>query len=102
MLLLFVKMELNCNVTNAFLLLSLVRMDLRLDFKLPFYLKPNSRHCIAIQRSCRENIYLNTGKEKKKQRIDSIRIPRQSWDEYAFIMNARLMRGTSRQEEKQI
>ena len=66
MLLLFVKMELNCNVTNAFLLLSLVRMDLRLDFKLPFYLKPKSRHCIAIQRSCRENIHLNTGKEKKK------------------------------------
>ena len=35
-------------------------------------------------------------------RIDSIRIPRQSWDEYALIMNARLMRGTSRQEDKQI
>ena len=31
--------------------------------------------------------------------IDSIRIPRQSWDEYALIMNARLMRGTSRQED---
>ena len=34
--------------------------------------------------------------------IDSIRIPRQSWDEYVLIMNARLMRGTSRQEDKQI
>ena len=32
-------------------------------------------------------------------RIDSIRIPRQSWDEYALIMNASLMRGTSRQED---
>ena len=34
--------------------------------------------------------------------IDSIRILRQSWDELALIMNARLMRGPSRQEDKQI
>ena len=38
---------------------------------------------------CVENVFL----------IDSIRIPRQSWDEYALIMNARLMRGTCRQED---
>ena len=34
--------------------------------------------------------------------IDRIRILRQSWDEWALIMNARLMRGPSRQEDKQI
>ena len=34
--------------------------------------------------------------------IGSIRILRQSWDEKALILNARLMRGTSRQEDKQI
>ena len=35
-------------------------------------------------------------------RIDRIGILRQSWDEWALIMNARLMRGPSRQEDKQI
>ena len=34
--------------------------------------------------------------------IDRIRILRQSLDEWALIMNARLMRGPSRQEDKQI
>ena len=33
--------------------------------------------------------------------IDRIRILRQSWDEWAFIMNARLMRGPSRQEDRE-
>ena len=39
---------------------------------------------------------------KSNSRIDSIRTPRQTWDEYALIMNARLIRGTSRQEAKQV
>ena len=34
--------------------------------------------------------------------IDRIRILRQFWDEWALIMNARLMRGPSRQEDEQI
>ena len=33
---------------------------------------------------------------------DRIRILRQFWDEWALIMNARLMRGPSRQEDEQI
>ena len=42
------------------------------------------------------------GTEPHTHGIDSIRILRQSWDELALIMNARLMRGPSRQEDKQI
>ena len=70
-----VKTELNCNVTNAFLLLSLVRIYFSLDFKTNVYVKPKSRYCIAKRRSCRQNIYLNTDNfsfHVKKKRIEKV------------------------------
>ena len=45
---------------------------------------------------------LGTKLRRYHLKIDRIRILRQSWDEWALIMNARLMRGPSRQEGKQI
>ena len=47
-------------------------------------------------------VFGNVGIRNPECGIDSIRIPRQSWDEYVLIMNARLMRGISRQEDKRI